>query len=175
MSTANPTNPANPANPKISAIRQKVKQSYEELNALLDGPVGALYAEKLYQAPTENEWTVMENLAHIAEIMPYWAGEVAKLVARPGQKFGRTMEDEGRLAALREHGHDNLAQIRATLPGSYARLDEVLSNLNDSDLELTGHHSRRGERTLEWFIEEFITKHLHDHVVQIRTCLEMLH
>ena len=162
------------ANPKIAAIRQQIKQSYSELNALLDGPVGVLYAEKLYQTPTENEWTVMENLAHIVEFMPYWSDEVAKLVAQPGRNFGRTMDDEGRQAALREHGHDSLVQLRAALPGSYAHLDEVFSKLNDSDLALTGQHSRYGEKPLEWFIVEFIVKHLHDHVVQIRECLALV-
>ena len=141
---------------------------------MLDGPIGTLYAEKLYQAPTENEWTVMENLAHIAEFPPDWASEVAKLVAKPGQPFGRTMEDAGRLAALREHGRDSLQQVRAALPNSYARLDQVLAQLSDGDLALTGHHTRRGEQTLEWFIEEFIVKHLHDHVVQIRECLQAI-
>ena len=159
------------ANPKVAAMRAQIRQSYDELSALLDGPVGALYAEKLYQAPTENEWTVMENLAHIVEFLPYWANEAAKLVAQPGQPFGRTMEDADRLAALREHGHDSLVQARAALPTSYAHLDQVLSQLHDSDLALTGHHSRRGEKTLEWFIEEFVVKHLSDHVAQIRACL----
>lgn len=162
------------ANPKVAAMRQQIEQSYSELNALLDGPVGALYAAKLYQTPTENEWTVMENLVHIVEFMPYWSNEVAKLVAQPGRNFGRTMDDEGRQAALSEHGHDNLAQLRSALPVSYAHLDEVFSKLNDSDLPLTGLHSRRGEKTLEWFIEEFIVRHLHDHVVQIRECLALI-
>ena len=89
-------------NPKVAAIRLNLRQSYEKLGFLLDGPVEKLSAEKLSQEPVENEWTIMENLAHIAEMLPYWAGEVAKLVAQPGQKFGRTMEDQGRLSALRE-------------------------------------------------------------------------
>lgn len=162
------------ANPKVAAIRQNLRQSYAELNELLDGPVATLYAAKLYQEPTENEWTIMESLAHIAEFMPYWADEVTKLVARPGQNFGRTQQHEGRLAALREHGHDTLALARAALPASYTHLDETLSRLQDSDLELTGYHVKFGERTLAWFIEEFITKHLHDHVVQMRGCLDQI-
>lgn len=162
------------ANAQIMAIRQHTQQSYNELNALLDGPVGMLYAEKLYQTPTENEWTVMENLAHIVEFLPYWANEVARVAAHPGQPFGRTAGDEDRLAALRDHGRDSLAQIRAALPPSYAHLDKVLNSLTDSDLDLTGVHLRRGEQRLGWFIEEFITKHLRDHVVQIRTCLAQI-
>src|SRR5258708_7740446 len=82
---------ANWANPEVAAIRRNLRQSYEELGFLLDGTLGKLSAEKLYREPAENEWTIMENLAHITEMLPYWAGEVAKLVAQPGQKFGRTM------------------------------------------------------------------------------------
>ncbi len=162
------------ANPRVAAIRQSAQQSYQALNELLDGPVGTLYAEKLYQEPAENEWTVMENLAHIVEFMPYWAAEITKLVAQPGQNFGRVASDEGRLAALREHRRDSLAQARAALPGSYTRLDEVLSSLRDGDLELTAHHVRYGEHILEWFIGEFVTEHLHSHVMQIAECLRAI-
>ncbi|MEO7021393.1 MAG: DinB family protein [Ktedonobacteraceae bacterium] len=162
------------ANPNVTAIRQSVKQSYTDLQELLDGPVGTVYAAKLYQTPTENEWTIMENLAHIVEFMPYWGDEVAKLIAQPGQNFGRTMQHEGRQAALREHSHDTLVQARAALPASYAHLDEILSRLQDSDLELTGQHVKFGKRTLAWFIHDFITQHLHNHVVQIKECLDAI-
>jgi hypothetical protein len=162
------------ANPKVAALRRSVQDSYTELNTLLTGPISTHFSTKLYQTPTENEWSIMEILAHIVEFMPYWAGEVEKLVTHPGQNFGRTMQDEGRLAALRDHGHDTLAQAREALPGSYARLDAVLSALQDSDLELTGRHVKYGERTLAWFIGEFITGHLRSHVSQLRACLDMI-
>ena len=102
----------------------------------------------------------MQNLAHVVEIMPYWAHEIENLIANPGQNFGRTMQHEGRLQAINEHQRDNLVEIKAALPGSYTRLEEVLDTLKDSDLQLTGHHTRYGEKSLEWFIEEFVTQHL---------------
>src|SRR5437660_11636185 len=117
------------ANPEVASIRGHIKRSYTELNELISGPIADLYANKLYEVPIENEWTIMENLAHIVEFMPYWAGQVAKLVARPGQQFGRTMQQEERLAALRDHGQDSLEQVKEALPGRYARLDDVLSHL----------------------------------------------
>ena len=160
------------ANPRVEAIRRSVERSYAELNELIEGPIAALFAARLYQVPSEGEWSIMESLAHIVEFLPYWAGEVEKLVAHPDQNFGRTAQHEGRLAALREHGRDTLAQARAALPGSYARLDEVLSRLQDNDLELTGQHVKFGERTLEWFIGEFITEHFQNHLAQLRACLE---
>ena len=163
-----------PANPNVEAIRLSVQKSYAELNQLIDGPLASLDSAKLYQPPVENEWSIMQNLAHVVEIMPYWANEIEKLVARPGQNFGRTMQHEGRLQAIREHGSDSLQQMKAALPASYARLQEVLSKLTDSNLELTGMHSRYGEKSLDWFIEEFVTQHLINHVEQIRMCLAVV-
>lgn len=160
-----------PANPEVEAILLSIQKSYHELNALIDGPLAKLDPQKLYKSPAQDEWTIMQNLAHIVEFMPYWANEIEKLVARPGQNFGRTMQDEARLQAIREHGTDSLEQIRAALPGSYAQLEEVLGGLKDSDLQLMGHHVKFGDNPLEWFIEEFVTGHLVNHLEQIKTCL----
>ena len=158
-------------NSKVEEIRHSVQSSYAELNRLIAECLATLDPAKLYQQPAENEWTIMEGLAHIVEFMPYWADEIEKLVAAPGQNFGRTMQDAGRLQAIDEHGSDDLEQIRAALPGSYARLAQVLGELKDNNLELTGHHSRFGDQTLAWFIEDFVTHHLTSHLEQLSACL----
>jgi hypothetical protein len=165
---------ATPANPKVEAIRLSVQKSYAELNQLIDGPLARLDMSKLYEVPAENEWTIMQNLAHVVELMPYWAGEIEKLLAALGENFGRLQQDEGRLRAISEHGTDSLEQVKGALPGSYARLEEVLGKLKDSDLELTGRHVRFGEKSLEWIIKEFVTDHLRGHVEQIKGCLEVV-
>src|SRR5713101_4964748 len=162
------------SNPKVEAIRRSVQSSYNELNRFIAEELVTLDPVKFYQRPAENEWTIMESLAHIVEFMPYWADEIEKLVAAPGQNFGRTMHDAGRLQAINEHGSDDLVQIRAALPGSYAHLEQVLSELKDSDLELTGHHSRFGDQTLAWFIEDFVTHHLTGHLEQLNHCLALV-
>ena len=69
---------ATPTNPKVEKIRQDVQDSYSELLRLIDGPITALDPEKLYIPSGENEWSIMQNLAHIVEIMSYWAGEIEK-------------------------------------------------------------------------------------------------
>jgi hypothetical protein len=45
--------------------------------------------------------------------------------------------------------------------------------LKDSDLVLTGKHPKYGEKSLDWFIEEFVTRHLSGHVEQIKRYLEL--
>ncbi len=156
---------------RVEAIRDHIHTSYNALRQLVDGPLTALAPEKLYVAPAQGEWSIMQNLAHVVEIMPYWGNEIAKAVREPGQKFGRTAEDLDRLRALDEHGTDALTEAKAALPGSYAQLDRVLATLKDSDLDLNAIHKKYGERTLDWFIEEFVTSHLAAHVEQIRACL----
>ncbi len=69
---------------------------------------------------------------------------------------------------------DSLKGIKVALPVSYARLDETLRSLKDSDLELTGKHVRYGEKTLDWFLENVVTNHLSGHVEQIKWCLEAI-
>src|SRR5579859_4109597 len=152
-------------NPNVEVIHRRVRTSYDELNRLLDGPLATMDTTKVYRSPGSGEWTIMENIAHIVEFLPYWADEVAKLVAQPGQNFGRTQQHEGRLYAIKEHGADSLDAARAMLPGSYEHMDTILSTLRDSDLELTGRHMKFGERTLSWFIEDFVTKHFEDHII----------
>src|SRR6266852_5312425 len=125
-----------PANPEVDAIRENVRNSYTALNQRIDGPLASLDTSKLYLSPSENEWTIMQNLAHVIEFMPYWAGEIEKLVTEPGRNFGRTAQDGGRLRGISEHAKDSLASIKAALPGSYARLHEILGSLKHSDLEL---------------------------------------
>ena len=88
--------PTIPANPKVEAIREHVRNSDATLHQLIDGPLARLNASKLYQSPAENEWTIMQNLAHIVEFMPYWAGEIEKVIAEPGCEFGRTHDDGGK-------------------------------------------------------------------------------
>ena len=162
------------SNPRIEEIRRSVRSSYDALNQLIDGPLSTIDSSLLYQSPGQDEWTLMENIAHIIEFMPYWADESAKLIAHPGQNFGRTQQHEGRLRALTEYGHFTLEQARAALPGSYAHLDTFLSTMNDSDLELIGHHSRFGDKTLGWFIKDFVTDHLANHVEQMKAALAAL-
>ncbi len=163
-----------PANPEVDAIRENVRHSFTALNQLIDGPLANLDTSKLYQSPSENEWTIMQNLAHVMEFMPYWAGEIEKLVGEPGKNFGRTAQDERRLRGISEHEKDDLSRTKAALLVSYTRLDEVLGSLKDSDLALTGKHPKYGEKSLEWFIEEFVTGHLSGHVEQIKWGVELV-
>ncbi len=162
------------ANPQVSEICQSVQNSYAELQQIIADQLTRLPSAKLYQPPAPDEWSVMQILAHMTEIMPYWGSQIEKLVAQPGQNFGRVMTDPDRVRYIQEHGHDTLVATQAALPPAYERLQQVLGSLKDTDLALTGVHSRFGERPLEWFVAEFVTDHLKNHLTQLRECLAVI-
>ena len=159
---------------RVEQIRQQIREPYGQLQQLIEGPLAEVPETQLHEQILPGEWTIMQSLAHIVEFLPYWAREFEKLVKAPGNAFGRTHTHEGRLQAVREHAADSLQQIRSNLPESYADLDTVLATLSERDLELTGLHPKYGERTLDWFINEFVTIHLVEHLQQIQACLHAL-
>src|SRR5712691_7342554 len=132
-------------NPQVAALLEQIRTSYEKLLSLIDGPLATLELDQLYQQPFDDEWTVMENLAHTAEFLPYWLDQFSKVIAEPGRSFGRTAEDEGRIAAIRDHRHEALSKMRADLEKSFAHMESVLSSFTDSDLEVTGQHPKYGQ------------------------------
>src|SRR5579863_6401185 len=103
------TNP----NPKVTEIRLSVQQSCAEIVQLIEGPLSELDPLQLYIVPAKDEWTIMQNLAHILEFMPYWGKQITQLVAAPGSNFGRIAQDEGRLRLIAEHERDTLPQVLA--------------------------------------------------------------
>lgn len=162
------------SNPRVAHIHTRTRASYEAILAFVNGPLAALDPALLYKIPETGEWTVMQNLAHIVEFMPYWGEEITKLLAEPGKNFGRTQQQPRRLQEIENHKLDKLEQIQAALPISYAQLENVLISLNDHDLDLTGVHTKFGEQSLDWFIEEFVTTHLESHQIQLQAALAAL-
>lgn len=155
----------------IQTFQERLYSAYASLLSLLQNDLYTLDPAFLYHHPILEEWSIMENLAHIVEFFPYWAGEFDKLVRNPGQPFGRTQRDEARLTAIKLHAHDQIDDILATLPGSYAHINSTLSQFSDQDLLLTGVHISMGEHTLDYFLEHFVVGHLEAHVQQIQAVL----
>jgi len=137
------------------------------LHAQLLHQLPQLPTDTLYTHPDPQEWSIMENLAHIGEFYTYWGSEVRKLQQQPGCSFGRTIEDERRLAGIRDHANDTIAQIEQHLRASFAELMDTLNALSDADLQKVGHHHRLGDQTMAFYIKHFLIEHLSDHLAQL--------
>ena len=127
-----------------------------------------------YGTEPEADWGPREVLAHINEMLPYWATQLRMIVAGdPAQAtpFGRIATDPtriGRIAADRELPvGDLLDRIAAGL----AIVEDVLAGLSPADLERRGVHSTRGELTVGASAQRFLVSHLDEHVEQLQGIL----
>src|SRR3712207_6766717 len=64
----------------------------------------------LYQAPGQDDWSAMKILAHLAEMLPYWARQASEVAARErdNEPYGRTHDDPERIGAVERHANDTL-------------------------------------------------------------------
>ena len=127
-----------------------------------------------YGTEPEADWGPREVLAHVNEMLPYWATQLGLIVAgdpTEATPFGRVATDPtriGRIAADRElQVGDLLDRIAAGL----AIVEDVLASLTPADLVRRGVHSTRGELTVGASAERFLVGHLEEHVEQLQMIL----
>ena len=125
---------------------------------------------------TEDEahWGPREVLAHVAEMLSYWHGELTRVAAGDGAApvpFGRIASDPSRLAridALRQQSSGALVdEVAARAPEVAAFVD----GLTPAEAARVGSHPTRGDITVSESIQRFFANHLEEHVAQLRSIL----
>jgi uncharacterized damage-inducible protein DinB len=154
------------ADERIQRIEQSVQRLIQEIERLP--------ADVLYREPRPGEWPVMSTLAHLQELLPYWAHQADGVIKAPDQPFGRTHDDPQRIGAVEEHGHDSLDAI---VPRLRASLDECLTTLRSFPREgwsRVGNSPSRGTMTVEQIVDAFLVRHAEEHAAQTRATLQAL-
>jgi uncharacterized damage-inducible protein DinB len=143
------------------------------VDALLHRLTG-LPSEALYQSPKEGEWPVMSNLAHVAEMLPYWAHQAEHIAQHPGAPFGRTVDDPGRLDGVEQHARDAVDVIGPALRAALTETVRTLRSIPDAGWDLSGVHQVRGAMTATQVLDTLMVEHTEDHVAQIDAALSAL-
>jgi hypothetical protein len=120
---------------------ERIQRLERSVNELI-GDIERLPAEVLYRAPSPGEWPVMSTLAHLAELLPYWAHQADGIASQPGKPFGRTHDDPDRIGALEQHGHDSLDVAVNRIRASLAECVSVLRALPAEAWTMAGQHPR---------------------------------
>src|SRR5690242_20495651 len=148
----------------VQGFIETLGRLYGELRAALaEIPPAALYTQ-----PASGGWTLMEDLAHVAEMLGYWSGEIDRFVRQPGASFGRVASNPERIRFIESHAHDSLEQITALLDQGQAAALALLRRLQPADLEISGQHVKFGEQTARRAIQEWLIDHLSEHVQQLK-------
>jgi hypothetical protein len=126
-----------------------------------------------YGAPdpeTGERWNRGNVLGHVAEMLAFWTDQSRAAVA------GQTMVGRGEPGyAQRRQGIERgdvveESELRASIEGSLADLDRLLSEMPPDALALALVYRRKdGDRnlTLGEFIDQFLVGHLEEHLAQL--------
>ena len=120
-------------------------------------------------ADTGERWDRGQVLAHVTEILPYWVGEVDRIVtAGNGTPFGRYIDDPRRVGTIEQERHTDPARLLERMDEGVAQTQALLARLDERDLELAGEHIRRGRMTVAEIVEEYLVAHLEEHADQLQ-------
>lgn len=123
----------------------------------------------------EASWGPSEVLAHVAEMIPYWHVELARVAAGAPDgspvPFGRVATDTTRIGTLE--------RLRVRPPAElYDRIDEATeaflaawATWTEAERSRLGLHPARGELTVEAGIARIIVGHLGEHVDQLEASI----
>jgi hypothetical protein len=155
---------ATSANADLERFAEELKRLYGELRATL----AEIPPARLGAQPASGGWTPMEDLAHVAEMLGYWSGEIERFRLQPGASFGRVASNPERIQFIEAHAHDTPDQMAALLEGGYNTALALLGQLQPTDLETTGQHVKFGPQTVRQAIQEWLIDHLDEHVKQLK-------
>ena len=123
----------------------------------------------------EATWGPRETLAHVQEMLPFWLGEIERVIDAAGggaTPFGRVATDEIRLAIIERDRTLPLRELFGRIDAGVDRIAQRLGELEDADLEARGEHPRLGPMTVAQILDRFVCGHLEEHAVQLRESLE---
>ena len=131
-------------------------------------------AEQVGPGP-ESSWGPREVLAHAAEMLPYWMGEIELLLDAGGgaepAAFGRLEADEARVAIISRDRQFPARELLGRVEAEARRVARRYRALSDADAETLGRHLTRGDLPVREIAERLMVGHLEGHVTQLRETL----
>ncbi len=126
-----------------------------------------------HDAGPESAWGPPEVLAHVAEMLSFWLGEVERILDGSPEPvpFGRTVADRSRVLTIERDRTLPPRELLARIEAAVERYAGRLPELTPADLARRGLHSTRGEMTVAELLERFVVGHAEDHVDQLGASL----
>ncbi|HUG29995.1 MAG TPA: hypothetical protein VMQ65_05750 [Candidatus Limnocylindria bacterium] len=133
----------------------------------------------VYGPGPESAWGPREVLAHVAEMLPYWMGEIELILdgradaARveggaepPG--FGRLEDDPARVQIIGRDRSFPGRELLARIDAETSRIARRFRTLSEPEAGYLGRHVTRGDLSVSDIAERLMAGHLEGHVAQLR-------
>ena len=152
------------------AQAKRLERVNEEVAKLLQEPG---VAPRLRIRPGRTEWSAMQTLGHMTEMIPYWLNHCRTLIAAAGTPpaFGRTAGSPERLAGVAHGASTEPDALLHQLHEAVRAAASEIRQLSTTERGKRGISSERGEMTVAQVIESFIIDHAEEHLAQVRNAL----
>ncbi|WP_227937424.1 DinB family protein [Alkalihalobacillus deserti] len=154
----------------ITSVNESIDRIIETVKGLSE--------ETIRWKPTEDEWSIMQIMAHIVEALPYWVDEIEQLVETPGNEWGRNHLHEPRLEAVKPETVDAISvdEMIKQLEQVKQTVQSGIENLTPEQLaaEATSVNPNFGTKPLSFIIDHLIDQHVNKHEGQIQRNLSKL-
>lgn len=129
---------------------------------------------KHFGVEPEASWNPPELLAHLAEMFPYWIGQIDRILEGHPQpvSFGRVQSDDDRIDAIGRDRHLPVEQLFERVAAGASAAGARVRAFTDAELETRGTHPTLGEMTVRGVIERMLLSHVEGHVEQLTGILE---
>jgi hypothetical protein len=129
-----------------------------------------------FGAGPEASWGPREVLSHTAEMLPYWLGELERVVEAGRSSddplpFGRTAGDAMRLGILERDRVLPLRELFDRIDAGIGRWESRTPSLTAEEGSARGLHVRDGDVPATWIRDRFVIRHLEEHAVQLEEIL----
>ena len=123
----------------------------------------------------ESRWGPPETLAHVAEMLPFWTGELERVLDAPSHDdpvpFGRVATDPVRIALVERDRSLPTRELFARIDSGAERLARRLETLPPAAMARRGIHPTLGEMPMDELAQRFAVGHLEEHLEQLRELL----
>lgn len=152
------------------AQARRLENVYDQVATLLSQPE---VAQRLRTARGENEWSAMEILGHMVEMIPYWLDHCRKIIATTGEppSLGRTPDAPERLAGIEQGAARDPDELLRLLNGEVQAAARTIRQMSAAERDKKGVNPNRGEMTVAEVIEVLIVAHAEDHLAQMQAAL----
>jgi uncharacterized damage-inducible protein DinB len=149
---------------------KRLERVYDEVAKLLRE---SGRASRLGTAPGTDEWSAMQTLGHMTEMIPYWLSHCRVLIAATGEvpTFGRTPGSPERLAGVAHGAATRPDELLAQLQKEVRAAAGTIRGLSTAERSKRGLNPGRGEMTVAEVLESFIVSHAEEHLAQVQSAL----
>lgn len=148
---------------------RRLEKVSQELTRTLRQPE---VSQRLRTAPGEADWSAMQVMGHLVEMLPYWMGQCRVLIAsEKPPAFGRALDQPERLAGPLHGASADPDELLRQWNEAVEQAAPAIRRMSAQEWSKKGTHTRRGEMTVGDIIEFFIVAHAEEHLAQVKQAL----